>query len=56
MDVGLAWTANRFSLFDYNTEGAGEADFNWFHLKQSAIALGPVHGKYLINENTSPNN
>ncbi|WP_447640552.1 MULTISPECIES: glycoside hydrolase family 43 protein [Chitinophagaceae] len=34
MDLGFAWTANRFMLFNYNinsTEKAGYVDFNWFH-------------------------
>lgn len=34
MDLGFAWTANRFMLFNYNTiskQNAGYADFNWFH-------------------------
>jgi len=34
MGLGLDWTANRFALFNYNTNKAGAggyADFNWFH-------------------------
>ncbi|RQO64753.1 beta-xylosidase [Pedobacter sp. KBW01] len=36
MDLGLAWTANRFALFNFSEgkEGiGGYADFNWFHFK-----------------------
>lgn len=34
MGLGLDWTANRFALFNYNTNEAGRGgyvDFNWFH-------------------------
>ncbi|SDT67577.1 Beta-xylosidase [Mucilaginibacter mallensis] len=34
MGLGLDWTANRFALFNYNTNKTGVggyADFNWFH-------------------------
>jgi len=34
MGLGLDWTANRFALFNYNTDRqdtGGYADFNWFH-------------------------
>ena len=33
MGLGLAWTANRFALFNFTTDREGEegyADFNWF--------------------------
>lgn len=33
MGLGLAWTANRFALFNFSTDREGEggyADFNWF--------------------------
>lgn len=36
MGLGLDWTANRFALFNFSTETAGQdgyADFNWFHYK-----------------------
>ncbi len=36
MDLGLAWTANRFALFNFSQskEGTGGyADFNWFHFQ-----------------------
>lgn len=34
MGLGLAWTANRFALFNFSTQSEGVdgyADFNWFH-------------------------
>jgi beta-xylosidase len=34
MGLGLDWTANRFALFNYNTNkngSGGYVDFNWFH-------------------------
>lgn len=33
MGLGLVWTANRFALFNFTRDKAGEdgyADFNWF--------------------------
>ena len=33
MGLGLVWTANRFALFNFSKEKAGEdgyTDFNWF--------------------------
>lgn len=40
MDLGLAWTANRFALFNYSIKDSGidgYADFNWFHFDNKPV-------------------